>query len=371
MGLKRKKGVGAMKNKPSERGQLAHDKLEKLLPVPDKGPHFIGLDLGTVRSAVVTSWGERSHVESVVGWPKDVISVKILGDRVYVGEDALKNRLALEIVYPLDQGVIREGAPRHEEAAIALVKHLIDSTNPPAGDIYCVVGAPAEGVAPYKALLSQLFKKYFKDILVVPEPFAVAYALDLLKNTLVVDIGGGTSDICRLCGTIPKPEDLRTITKAGNFVDEQLYDLLVDKFPDSDITMPIVKRIKEQHGYIGETKEVNVDLLVKGLRFSHEIGDELQKACSSILPDIIEGIKDEIATFDPDFQEEVRNNIILAGGMGQIPGLGESIQDALEDMGGGRVSVVEDPLYVGAEGGLKFGQDIIPEYWKDMGKMLN
>ncbi len=369
MAVKRKK-KGKVARQSTTKGTVTKSS-SKITPVSGSGPHFIGLDLGTVRSSVVTSWGARKVEESVVGWPKDVISVKTLGKPVFIGQEALDNRLSLDIVYPLDHGVIREGAPRCEEAAILLVKFLIESTAPPEGELYCVVGAPAQGVTQYKRLLIRLLKKYFTDVLVIPEPFAVAYSLDMLQNALVVDIGGGTTDICRLSGSIPKADDLRTIGMAGNFVDDQLLRLLTDRFPDAQITRPIVKRIKEEHAVISDKEEfVSVDLMVNGQLFAHEVGPEVQRACFMILSDIVNGIRDEIATFDPDFQKEVRNNIILAGGMGQIPGFGEYIQDALKDMGGARVSVVEDAVYVGTEGALKFGQDIPPDYWEEMERMI-
>ncbi|MBI5185510.1 MAG: rod shape-determining protein [Nitrospinae bacterium] len=375
MGLKKKiagKRGKALRGKHAGRPAAAAPKPEKVASVSGKGPHFVGLDLGTVRSSIVTSWDARAYEESVVGWPKDVISAKTLGVGVMIGQEALNNRLALEIVYPLDHGVIREGAPRCEEAANILVKHLIDSTNPPEGDIYCVVGAPAQGVKPYKKLLMRMLRQYFANVLVIPEPFSVAYGLDMLQNCLVVDIGGGTSDICRLSGSIPKVEDLRSISMAGNYVDDQLLRLLSDKFPETLFTRAIVKRIKEEYAEITDREQsVIVELAVNGKHLAHEVGPELQRATSIILSDIMNGIRDEIATFDPDFQEKVRNNIILAGGMSQIPGLGEYIQNSLSDMGPSRVSVVEDPIFLGTEGALKFGMDIPPEYWEEMERMLH
>ena len=38
--------------------------------------------------------------------------------------------------------------------------------------------------------------------MIISEPFAVAYALDMITHTLVIDIGAGTTDLCRVYGTI-------------------------------------------------------------------------------------------------------------------------------------------------------------------------
>ena len=39
---------------------------------------YVGIDLGTSQSSVVTNTGIRQTVSSVVGWPKDLISYKFL-----------------------------------------------------------------------------------------------------------------------------------------------------------------------------------------------------------------------------------------------------------------------------------------------------
>jgi len=50
--------------------------------------------------------------------------------------------------------------------------------------------------------------------MVVSEPFAVAYGMNLLNNALVIDIGAGTTDFCIMHGTIPSEEDQKTILTA-------------------------------------------------------------------------------------------------------------------------------------------------------------
>ena len=47
--------------------------------------------------------------------------------------------------------------------------------------------------------------------MIISEPFAVAYALDMIEHTLVIDIGAGTADLCRVYGTIPVLETRCTL----------------------------------------------------------------------------------------------------------------------------------------------------------------
>ena len=54
------------------------------------------------------------------------------------------------------------------------------------------------------------------------EPFSVAYGLDMLQDVLVIDIGAGTVDLCRMHGTMPEDADQITLTTAGDHVDQEL-----------------------------------------------------------------------------------------------------------------------------------------------------
>ena len=79
---------------------------------------------------------------------------------------------------------------------------------------------------------------------------------------------------------------------------------------------------------------------------------EMRLACESLLPPLIETMIDLISRVAPEYQERVRNNVILTGGSGLITGLGAALQLALGEIGGGRVQVVKDPVFVGSDGGL-------------------
>ena len=68
----------------------------------------IGIDLGTFRSVMVSSDGHDEKVLTVIGTPKDQIAKNFLKRDVLFGEDALKNRLALNLFRPLDHGVMKD-----------------------------------------------------------------------------------------------------------------------------------------------------------------------------------------------------------------------------------------------------------------------
>ena len=52
----------------------------------------VGIDLGTSRSAISASNGEKFVVDSFVGWPADMVAKKVLKRSVLIGHDAVANR---------------------------------------------------------------------------------------------------------------------------------------------------------------------------------------------------------------------------------------------------------------------------------------
>ncbi|MGW8272592.1 MAG: MamK family actin-like protein [Thermodesulfovibrionales bacterium] len=328
---------------------------------------YVGIDLGTSSSAIVASTGERNWVESYVGWPKDFISMKVLGRHVLFGREALQNRLSVDLYRPLERGVIKEGQ-KDQESVKELIRHMIDLV-PRAQDqkIYAVVGVPAESFKVNKIAIRTAVAGFVDSLMVVSEPFAVAYGIDLLNNAMVVDIGAGTVDFCIMHGTIPGEDDQRTIYHAGDYVDQQLHKFLVEKFPNSALNSIMVRQFKEQYSFVGESDSpVVVKIPVDGKQVDHDITAEMKQACESILPAIVETATEMIAKFDPEYQSVIMENIVLAGGGSQIRGLREYVEKSLAEFGPCRARVVEDPVYAGAGGALKLAMDMPRDYWEQI-----
>lgn len=335
---------------------------------------YIGIDLGTSRSAIATSNGVRASVDSLVGWPKDTVARKFLGKDVVFGEEVLENRLSLEVIRPLERGVIKYSdraeedaeAAKYEEAARQLIHHIISLANPEEDQqIFGVIGAPAQASIHNKKAIIKAAREILDAVLIVSEPFAVAYGLNRLNDVLVVDIGAGTTDLCRMHGAIPTEEDQMTIYYAGDYVDEKLYRALKERYPEAQFTLNMVKRYKEMYGFVqGVERKVEVEFLVNGKPQMFDITEVMREACSTLIHPILSAIHKLISSFDPEFQHKLRNNIILAGGGSQMLGLDRAIEEGLKEFGGGRVTRVEEPLFAGANGALKLAQEMPMEYWE-------
>lgn len=328
----------------------------------------IGIDLGTSRSVVSASNGKREWVESYVGWPKDFVARKMLGQRVLFGEEALSNRLSLNLVRPLEYGVIREGTERDQEAVKELIHHLIEMAEPKEGqEVYAAVGVPAEALKVNKLAIRDAVKEYADALMVVSEPFAVAYGLGTLNNSMIIDIGAGTTDFCVMHGTMPGDDDQRTLTQAGDYIDSHLYRLLSERHPHAKFSEVSVRQFKEQNGFVGSMNgRVRVRVPIEGKFTEVDITEEVQAACERILPLVTETTVDLISHYEPEFQEAVARNIFIAGGGSQIKGISEALEENLREYGQYRVRTVDDPLFAGADGALALAQDMPDEYWENM-----
>jgi rod shape-determining protein MreB len=328
----------------------------------------VGIDLGTSRSAISSSSDIKEWIESFVGWPKDFISEKVVGKQVLIGAEALQHRLSLDVCRPLERGVIKEGIEGSERAVKEIIRHLIDLAQPkPDQKIHAVVGVPADSLKVNKLAIRKAVSEFVNSLMVVSEPFAIAYGINLLNNAMVIDIGAGTVDFCVMHGTIPSEEDQRTILTAGDYIDEQLFSSLSQKYPDSKFNINMVRQFKEKYSFVRDIdEEISVELSSGGKFMMHDIKNELRRACESILPAIVETILEMTSKVDPEFQTRIRENIILGGGGSLIRGIAEYLQDELAEYGQYKVSRVEDPLFAGANGALKLAEDMPPKYWETL-----
>lgn len=329
---------------------------------------FVGIDLGTSRSSISSSNDTRKWIESYVGWPKDFISQQVVGKPVLFGAEALENRLSLDLCRPLEHGIIKEGIDRSEDAVREIIRHLIELASPaPAQKIHAVVGVPSDSLKVNKLAIRRAVSEFVHSLMVVTEPFAVAYGMNLLNNSLVIDVGAGTADFCIMHGTIPAEDDQKTIFFAGDYIDDQLYSYLSEKYPNAKFNKNMVRQFKEKYSFVRDIPgDILVEIPVDGKPVMHDIKNEIKRACESVLPALTETTTEMIARFDPEFQLKIKNNIVLAGGGSLIRGIREYLQDALKEYGPCNVTCVTDPLFAGSDGALKLAQDMPPKYWETL-----
>ena len=234
--------------------------------------------------------------------------------------------------------------------------------------VYAVIGVPAEASVRNKEAILEAARASVDSVMLCSEPFAVAYGLDMLEDVLVVDIGAGTTDLCRMHGTMPEESDQITSSVAGDAIDAELARLIGESCPGAQYSTQMIKEIKERHAYLGEPSErCMIELPVDGKPTSFDVTDAVRDACSIIVEPIVDGITKLIASFDPEFQHKLRGRVLLAGGGSMIRGLGSAVEAVMKtNLGGGHAVRIEEPIYGGANGALKVAHDMPEDYWEKL-----
>ena len=359
-------GESAIEETPQEVTVGADDK--------EHGVLYLGVDLGTSRTSVTASNGVRETVSSYVGDPKDVVSKKLLKQDVLFGDHALEKRLSLDLYRPLAEGVLKCSSGEDDydgnlKAAQDLISEIIRLSQPRKDElVYAVIGVPAEASIKNREAIIDAARMAVDSVMLCSEPFSVAYGLEMLDDVLVIDIGAGTTDLCRMHGTMPEESDQTTLTHAGDTIDAELTRLLKENYPEAQFSAQMVKTIKEKYGAVGELLDAAVvDLPVNGKPTPFDITNEIRSACQTIVGPIVEGLGKLVATFDPEFQSKLKNRVLLAGGGSLLKGLDSAIENAMKErLGGGKVIRIGEPIYGGANGALKIAHDMPADYWEQL-----
>jgi rod shape-determining protein MreB len=188
----------------------------------------------------------------------------------------------------------------------------------------------------------------------IEEPIASALGAGLpladVKGSMVVDIGGGTTEVAVLSmsGVVAS----RSLRVAGDEMDQDIVQYLRNKY-NLLVGEGIAEQIKWKIGsayplHPEKTMEVRGRNLVTGLPESIEVSSiEIREALSSAVQVIVDTIRDSLDEVPPEIVADLMDiGICLAGGGGLLQGLADRLTDELRL----RVWVAEDPLTCVARG---------------------
>ncbi|WP_414663106.1 rod shape-determining protein [Horticoccus sp. 23ND18S-11] len=311
---------------------------------------LVGFDLGTNKSCVLagpvtgTDIVVSKVVPSVVGYVKDGIVDGIIAGNAQIlfGEDAVRNMLHVRLVAPVSQGVICEPA-----AARDFLQHLRTLVDPTGqAEIRAVIGMPANAGTQARDDIRRCAYGIFDRVLMIPEPFLAALGyrddsrvsqpnyLDPVVNSLFIDIGGGTSDLCLVQGYFPTSNDQISIPFAGDAIDELLHNELDRVYPNNGLSRHKVRELKEAHAYVGPSrKPLDVKVIMGGKAHTIELGDTIARACNTLIDRIYPALTTLIERASSDSVLALLQNIIVTGGGSQIKGIDAVLQKKLTDDG--------------------------------------
>ncbi|NBR85814.1 MAG: hypothetical protein EBS84_20495 [Proteobacteria bacterium] len=306
----------------------------------------LGFDWGTNKSCLKAACGGSYElagdhiIPTVVGYAKDGIVEGLLPDNagVLFGAEAIRQRLHLNLVQPMVDGVIRDAA-----AARDFARHLRSLLDVPAGtEVRAVIGVPANASASERESIREAVAGLFDRVILIPEPFLAALGfreearltdpayVDPVRNSLFIDIGGGTTDLCLVQGYFPTAEEQVSMPFAGDKVDELLLAGIRKTYPDCALTPFKVRELKEQNSFVGTPSGAVIgSVMVNGKLRKLDLTEALGQACGALLEQILVRVRQLIAQASPDSVGQLLQNIILTGGGSRICGLDTELQRLL------------------------------------------
>ena len=307
----------------------------------------IGIDLGTANTLVyVKGKGIVINEPSVVAINRKTNQVLAIGKEA----KRMVGKTPGHIVArrPLVDGVVSDF-----EVTEQMLKYFIDKVHKEGFHLFprprVVIGIPSDVTEVEKrAVIDATMNAGAREVYLIDEPMAAAIGARLpvqeAAGNMVVDIGGGTTDIAviSLGGVV----SARNIRIAGDEMNEDIirycrdeFNLLIGEKTAEDTKIAIGSAYPQK-----ETMQMQImgRDLVSGLPKEININDEqVREALSHSIRIIVNNIKTTIEETPPELLSDImRRGIILAGGGSLIRGLDTLVADHCEMP----VCMMEDPL---------------------------
>lgn len=308
--------------------------------------HDISIDLGTANTIVlVKGQGVIINEPSVVAVQSDRYGKnKVLAIGHEAKEMVGKTPGSIMAVRPMKDGVIADF-----DMTEKMIRHFIEKAHRRKAlmrpRIIVCVPYGLTGVE-RKAVRESAISAGAREVFLIEEPMAAAIGAGLPvkepKGSLVVDIGGGTTEIGVISlGGLVISKSLRT---AGDKLDmavvdyvRRKYSLLIGERTGEEIKIQIGSAISLDEPL---TMQVKGRDQVSGLLNSIELtSEDVREAMKETLKEISNALKDVLEQMPPDLAGDiVENGIVLTGGGALIRGLDKYLSD-----------IVKLPVYVGDE----------------------
>ena len=319
----------------------------------------IGIDLGTANTLIHVSG------KGVVLEEPSVVAIDLEeGIPLAVGEEA-KSMLGrtpgnIKAVRPLRDGVIADF-----DAAEQMIKTFIRKCNEGKGIVAprIVIGIPSGITSVERKAVKEAGLAGAREVYLIDEPVAAAIGASLPVTdpvgTMIVDIGGGTTEVAVLSlgGTVVS-ESLRI---AGDEINESISSYL-KKSHSMAVGERTSEKIKIKIGSaFPDNNFDNTSFEVRGLHLSSGLprsitltSGEIREAMADPLNKIVEAIKRTLERTPPELAADiVERGIMLAGGGALIRGM----NDLVTKETGIFTHIAEEPLLCVVNGCGKILED--------------
>src|ERR1700730_4821147 len=294
--------------------------------------HDLAIDLGTANTCIYARGKGRVRSE-----PSTVACNTITGRIEAVGHDA-KEMLGrtpgnITAIRPMKDGVIADF-----EAAEKMLTHFIRKAHKRSGWLRprVVIGVPSEITqVERRAVKDSAMRAKASEVHLIEEAMAAAIGTGMpiteAAGNMVVDIGGGTTDIAviSLAGVVYG----KSVRIAGNELDDAIiqharkaHNLLIGERTAEQIKIeigsafPLQSRItmevKGRHLTEGRPKTVTMD------------DEEIRKALMEPIRAIVQAVHDALERISPDLSADIFDRgIILTGGGAMLKNLDKRLRE--------------------------------------------
>ena len=305
----------------------------------------IGIDLGTASIVVyVKGKGVVLKEPSVVAFDRDTNRIKAIGEEARLMLGRTPGNIVA--VRPLRQGVISDYTVTEK-----MLKYFIQKAvgkqrfRKPLISI-CVPSQVTE--VERKAVEDAAFQAGARDVKIIEEPIAAAIGagIDIARpcGNMIVDIGGGTSDIAviSLGGTVVSA----SIKIAGDDFDDAIvrymrkkHNLLIGERTAEDIKIRIGSAYPRPESVTVDVRGRN---LVTGLPKTITVtSEETEEALKDTTSQIVEAVHSVLEKTPPELAADIADRgIVLTGGGSLLYGL----EELIESKTGITTMTAEDPM---------------------------
>lgn len=315
----------------------------------------LGIDLGTASVLVyVKGKGVILKEPSVVAYDRDTNAIKAIGEEARMMLGRTPGNIVA--VRPLRQGVISDYTVTEKMIKYFVQKALGKRTFKKPRISICVPSGVTE--VERKAVEEATYAAGAREVHLIEEPVAAAIGagIDISKpcGNMIVDIGGGTSDIAviSLGGTVVNT----SLKIAGDDFDEAIvrymrkkHNLLIGERTAEDIKIKIGTCFPLAQP---ETMDVRGRNLVTGLPKTVQVSsEETEEALREATLQIVEAVHSVLEKTPPELAADVADRgIVLTGGGALLRGL----EELIEDRTGINTMTAEEPMTCVAIGTGKY-----------------
>ena len=315
----------------------------------------IGIDLGTASILVyIRGKGVVLKEPSVVAFDRDTNRIKAIGEEARLMLGRTPGNIVA--VRPLRQGVISDYTVTEKMLKYFIQKAVGKKMFRKPRISVCVPSGVTE--VEKKAVEDATIQAGARSVSIIEEPIAAAIGagIDISRpcGNMIVDIGGGTSDIAviSLGGTVVS----QSIKIAGDDFDEAIvrfmrkkHNLLIGERTAEDIKIKIGTAYRRPQV---ETMDVRGRNLVTGLPKTVTVTfEETEEALKETTSQIVEAVHSVLEKTPPELAADVADRgIVLTGGGALLRGL----EELIEEKTGINTMTAEEPMTAVAIGTGKY-----------------